>query len=239
VVSEALKKYKRYQYYAIIGVISFIAVFFLPFVGSELGLDFKLPNTVAGWVVYVIGKLLVATINILLFHCFVLQAKVNVKDDPNFLKAKELLENIKSDNYIPMSPEERHKNIYTKKGVFLFITSILSAVGLSNMVLNFSLVNFLTYLFTIVLGVIFGVLTMNEEETYWTVDYLKYAQWKVAQKAKEEEALKQAQIELESEIDINVYEQQENATESEFEASTDVSEGEQVCLQSEIQNTEI
>ena len=189
-ISEALKKYRRYQYYAIISVISFIAVFFLPFVGSELGLEFQLPDTVAGWIVYVIGKLLVSTINILLFHCFVLQAKVNVKDDPAFLEAEKLLENIKPDNYTPMSPEERHKNIYTKKGVFLFITSVLSAVGLSNMVLNFSLVNFLTYLFTIVLGVVFGVLTMNEEEAYWTVDYLKYAQWKVAQKKKESEGEK-------------------------------------------------
>jgi hypothetical protein len=65
-------KFKQYQYYIIIGVVSLFALFFLPFLGTEVGLAFNLPSTLAGWIVYVVSKLIVAILNILIFHCFIL-----------------------------------------------------------------------------------------------------------------------------------------------------------------------
>jgi hypothetical protein len=44
----------------------------------------------------------------------------------------------------------------------------------------------LTYFFTILLGVIFGILQMNQTEIYWTEEYYKYA-LRVDKLAKEKE----------------------------------------------------
>ena len=45
------EKYRLYKNYAIIGIISVLLLGFLPFVGSEVGLAFVLPTTIAGWIV--------------------------------------------------------------------------------------------------------------------------------------------------------------------------------------------
>lgn len=225
-----LKVWKRFQYYAIIGLISLIAVFFLPFIGSSAGLKWNLPDTAVGWVVYVISKLIVATINILLFHCFILQAKVNVKDDPNFVQANEILKvelNLKE--LKPKSPAERHREVYGKKGITIFVTSLLSAIGLTQAVLSFDLVSMLTYLFTIILGLIFGILAMNDEEEYWTVEYLWYAQ-----------ELQKTNAELrEKESNVNILPSEETTADKEFDSlSNELQEGDNECLQSETQNIE-
>ena len=169
-------KWKQYQYYVIIGVISLVALFFLPMIGSEAGLAWTVPTTTAGWVVYVVSKLLVATINILIFHCFISQAKVNIQDDPKYVEATEMLDkNSNNDTERFRSPGEYFKGTYGKKGATIFITSVLSAVGLTQAVLTFDWISMLTYFFTILMGVIFGILQMNQTEVYWTTEYWKYA----------------------------------------------------------------
>jgi hypothetical protein len=164
--------FKIYQYYVIIGVISLIALFFLPMIGSTAGLNWNIPNTWAGWVVYIISKLIVAIINILIFHCFILQGKQNISKHKKYLEASEiLLLTKKEDSEKPKSPKEWSRNVYGKKGITLFATSILSAVGLTQAVLSFDWVSMLTYLFTIIMGIIFGILQMNATEIYWTEEY--------------------------------------------------------------------
>lgn len=170
-------KWKQFQYYVIIGIISLVALFFLPMLGSEAGLAWNLPDTISGWIVYVISKLLVATINILIFHCFILQAKINIKEDPNYLEALKLLdEALEADETESFrSPQEYFKSTYGKKGITIFSTSILSAIGLTQAVLTFDWISMLTYFFTILMGLIFGVLQMNQTECYWTTEYLRFA----------------------------------------------------------------
>ena len=171
-----MEKWKQYQYYVLIGVISVIAVFFLPLVGSEAGLAWVLPTTTVGWIVYVITKLIVAALNILLFHCFIQQGKTNILDHPRFKEANKILEaNLGRKEYVPRSPKQWSYNTYGKKGVTIFITSVLSAVGLTQAVLTFDWVSMLTYLFTIIMGIIFGIIQMNATEEYWTNEYWHYA----------------------------------------------------------------
>lgn len=182
---EYYSKWKQWQYYVLIGIISLVALFFLPMIGSEAGLDWKVPTTFVGWLVYVVSKLLVATLNILIFHCFVLQAKINIQDDPNYIEANRILGEISPNNMDKIrSPEEYHKEIYGKKGVTIFITSVLSAVGLTQAVLTFDWISMLTYFFTVLMGLIFGILQMNEAEIFWTSEYLRYAK-KVKEEADE------------------------------------------------------
>lgn len=170
------EKWKQWQYYTIIGVISCLALFFLPMVGSEAGLAFRLPNTAAGWIVYIVSKILVATLNILIFHCFILQAKVNIRNNENFLQANEILRvSLDLETLKPKSPEQWAKAVYGKKGVSIFATSLLSAFGLTQAVLTFDWISMLTYLFTILMGIVFGILQMNRTEEYWTWEYLLYA----------------------------------------------------------------
>lgn len=169
------EKWKLYQYYIIIGVLSLITLFFLPMVGTEVGIAFILPNTAAGWVVYVITKLSVAAINLLIFHCFVKQAKVNIKDNEKFLQAQEILSVIDNKEDMPQSPKEFFKDIYGKKSIAVFMTSILSAIGLTQAILTYDAISMLTYLITVIFGVIFGVLQMNTVEAFWTDTYWRYA----------------------------------------------------------------
>jgi hypothetical protein len=183
--------WKQYQNYIIIGIISLISLFFLPMLGAEVGLQWNIPTTAAGWVVYVISKLLVAVINILIFHCFVQQGKVNSLKHPNYIEAQTILGSIDTEEgELTRSPAEILHSVYGKKGVTIFVTSTLSAIGLTQAILTFDFVSMLTYLFTIILGIIFGLLQMSEMEIYWTEEYLRYA------KRKKQEMEDKAKVDL-------------------------------------------
>lgn len=170
------EKWKQYQYYVLIGVLSLFALFFLPMIGSEAGLAFLFPNTAAGWVVYITSKLIVAGLNFMILHCFVQQGKVNILNNERYLTATDILRTAtKSKDYTPRSPEIYLRGVYGKKGATLFATSLLSAIGLTQAILTFDLMSMLTYLFTVIMGVICGILQMNQTETYWTEEYYQYA----------------------------------------------------------------
>lgn len=170
-----MDKIKQWLYYAIIGVISFISLVFLPMVGSTVGLSWNVPDTVVGWIVWVAVKLIVSTINILVFYCFMCQAKVNVKDNPNYKEAREILFKQKNKEVLPKSPKKWNTEQYLRKGTTIFITSALSTIALTQAVLAFDYISMLSYLFTIVMGLIFGIIQMKTAEEYWTTEYLEYA----------------------------------------------------------------
>lgn len=177
-MNEALEKIKAGMYYCIIAVISVVALIFLPAIGSTVGIGLALPTTIAGWIVYVTTKLIVAIINVLIFHCFRLQGKLNVKDSDEYKRATELLRMTKNNKkYIPLSPAQWGRRQWGSKGVTIFITSILSVFALTQAILSFDWIAMLTYLFTILMGLIFGILQMKREEEYWTVGYLEYAEY--------------------------------------------------------------
>lgn len=58
----------------------------------------------------------------------------------------------------PRSPEEWKRDTYGKKGVSLAITTALSVIGLTQAILTFDLTAMLTYLFTVFMGVVFGLI---------------------------------------------------------------------------------
>ena len=177
-MNEALEKIKAGLYYCIIAIISLIALFFLPALGSSVGIGLALPTTTAGWIVYVVTKVIIAVINVLIFHCFRLQGKLNVEKHEDYLKAKKILQQDgKHKTAIPFSPSQWNRNQWLSKGITLFITSILSVFALTQAVLSFDWIAMLTYLFTIIMGLIFGVLQMKKEEEYWTIGYLEYAEY--------------------------------------------------------------
>lgn len=188
------KKQSNYElftnviYYVIIGFVSVIATFVLPFMGTAVGLQMKFPDTTAGWLVYISSKLFVAGINILLFHCFMRQGKINIKDNEKYKEADKILEREFSKKHLnPKGPEEWQKGQYIVKGIAIFITSVFTAISLTEAILTFDFTTFLTYAITILMGLVFGFLQMKKAEDYWTCEYWHYA---MQYKAKKEEEQK-------------------------------------------------
>ena len=129
------RHWRDYTNYIMIAVVSGIALIFLPMISSTLGVGFNWPQTALEWVLYVVKQLLSAIVNILIFHNFVLQARVNVKDDPRYKEAQEILMNYKPKDYIPLSLSQFNKREYGIKGVSIFIGSILATFAISQAVL--------------------------------------------------------------------------------------------------------
>ena len=187
--NEARDKAKQNMYYILIGIISFISVAFLPMVGSTVGLGWKLPDTPTGWVVWAISRLIIATINVLIFYSFMEQAKLNVAKDPHYIEATEILLKAKKADHTPRSPRKWQALQYGKRGTKIFISSAMSVVALGQAILSFDWVSMLAFIFTIAMGIVFGVLQMKKAEAYWTDEFYRYALM-----IKEEEAKKPEEI---------------------------------------------
>ena len=167
--------YDKYLNYVLIGLTSLVSLFFLPFLGSHVGLQIVLPDTTAGWIVFAFTKILVAGINVLIFHCFIEQGKLRSKNNPRYQEAVKILDVFKVKQKTLVSPEVFFKKEYTHKGISIAITSMLSAFGLAQAVLTWDALTFLTYLFTILMGLVFGLLEMVKVESYLTTDFWYYA----------------------------------------------------------------
>lgn len=170
------KKWTNYLYYILIGILSFISLVFLPMIGSELGMSFNFPTTAAGWFVYITSQLITAVINVLIFHSFIKQSKLNIKDNENYKKAVEILRANRSKTYVPRSLSQLNKREYGVKGITIFLGSILATVALGEAILTYNYVKLLTYIFVVSMGIIFGVLEMKKYEEYYVGEYLDYAE---------------------------------------------------------------
>lgn len=182
---EPTAKWKQYLYYILIGIISFISLVFLPMFGSEVGMAFTFPTTAAGWIVFIITQLLMAIVNVLIFHSFICQAKINIKDDPKYNEAKSILQLYILKSYVPRSLAQFSRREYGMKGVSIAIGTLFAGFALTQAILTYDYVRMLSYLFTITFGVIFGILEMKKWEEYYTGEFYDYALY--YQKKKEEE----------------------------------------------------
>ena len=221
--SSVKQSLKQGMYYIIIAVISFISVVFLPMLGSTLGLGWKLPDTTAGWVVWGASRAIVATINVLLFHSFMEQAKLNIKDNEHYKEAQDILMKVKKKEHKPKSPAQWNAAQYGKKGVSIFLASAMSVVAIGQAVLSYEWTTALAYLFTLSMGIIFGIMQMKKAESYWTTEYYQYALMK---KRMEEEQQIAEQSEQTQKTEENAVTEQINKEEQEE------------CSQSETKNLE-
>lgn len=187
------EKVKRYLYYVIIGLVSVVFVVFLPFVGSEGDFVSRFPTSAIGWVIWTITNVTTAILNVVIYILFTRQAELNVKENPKYVEAKQLLdqvEEIKKKN--PRSPKEYHKKQYSTKGTITFVTTFSSLIGLSNAILRWDYTIFLVYLATIVMGIIFGLIQMKKTELYWIDEFPQYARY-MYNKQEEDRKLKEAE----------------------------------------------
>ena len=188
-------EFKKYLYYGLVGVISFIILVFLPMLGSETEMGFKFPNTTSGWFIYILSKIIVSVMNVLIFYCFMEQAKVNVRDDPHYKEANKILQKILDKKYLPRSPRIWNTQQYSTKAVSIFLTTLMSAFVFTNAILTYDWVTALTYIFTLIFGLIFGVLQMKSAEKYWTNEYYLYALMREEEIEQEKNKIKRSDFE--------------------------------------------
>lgn len=169
------EKFSLNFYYVLIFLLSLlvmtVAPMFTPSANTDLGLTAIFPHSVIGWAIYICTKLFVGVVNLLLFHCFVKQARINIKDNEKYIAACKIYEMYHPKEYNPRGPKQYFGQLYRKKGIMIFLTSILSAVVLTNAILSFDLTAFVTYCMTIMMGLVFGVLKMKEVEAYWIGEF--------------------------------------------------------------------
>lgn len=163
--------------YLIIAVISVVGTAFIPMVSAEGDIYFNFPTTAAGWIVWVMTKVTTAIMNILIFHCFVQQGKLNSLQHPNYKEAMRILAEIDKDRFRwkPKSPRRFLGKEYGTRGSTIFLMTILSLIGFSFAILAFDLLQFLAMIFTTLFTIIMGYLEMRKVEEYWQNEFLAYA----------------------------------------------------------------
>lgn len=182
------KTWRDYINYYLIAFISILVPIIFTFVGTAVGLAIIIPTTIAGWIVWAIQLITVSCANVAVFHCFIQQAKINIKNNEQFITANRLLNQIQSKENIARSPKQFFRREYGFKAISLFITSALSVFSLGQAILAFNLITFLSYLITMTIGVIASYFEMKKVEEFWTEEYYQFAHQEVErQKQKQKE----------------------------------------------------
>ena len=190
-----MERVKQWLYYVLIGALSFLSLVFLPMIGSTVKVGWVLPTTTIGWIIWVVVKLIVASMSVLIFHCFMLQAKLNVREDEKYKQANDILQRCSHREIKPRSPRKWNAEQYGRKGTTLFVSSILSTIALTQAILTYDYMAMLVYLFVIIMSVILGVIQMKKAEVYWTTEYYDYAIYiQKEQQLAEEEAERNKEI---------------------------------------------
>ena len=170
---------EKYIYYAVIVVLTLVAITFLPLIGLDQQgqINFNAPANAMGWVIWGVSKGCICVVNCLIFHFFVLQGKDNIKDDSRFIDGLKRLNKYRIRDHKPISPFTLERSAYLKKGGTVLLTTALSLFALPSLVLQFSLVSFLSVLFSMIMAIAFGIMAMRETEKRWTVQLQEYVDY--------------------------------------------------------------
>lgn len=205
---EIRKTLNDSAYFIIIGLISMLTVFIPPlFMGclsSDIGLAF--PKNLEGWILWCILNVSTAIANISLLILFKLQAKKNSRNNPNFIKANEMLNRLSGvkEVFIPRSPAKMNLKDYTKKIMAIVVSTLTASITITSLILSFDWMTLLSCLISIIITLCISWITMLNNEEYWCEEYLLYAEMierkhiEAAKKA-EEERLAEASAETQPE----------------------------------------
>lgn len=173
--------------YIIITVACLILAFVPPMIGSIAGVGLALPTTASGWVIWSILQACSTIANCLLFYAFTAQGEDNVKTHPSHLKAIELLRVNKIYNEtVLISPQEWRRKGWGKKIAWMAAGTLLGGVALTQAMIAFDLIRFITQILLMTFGLIFGAVQMKKTEYIFSDYYLEYAEQQVRKKKEEE-----------------------------------------------------
>lgn len=177
---------KSNAYGLVIALASLLVLIFFPMIGSSAAIGSLIPTTLGAAILFWTMKGLTVALNLAIFSAFRKQAKKDVSDHPSYKLACEILSKNKPKDYKPLSPAQFAAKQWGTKGVFLALGTAITTIALTNIILFYDWVAAVSCMITIILAIIFGLLNMASEETYWTDDFLQYAK-RVDRDRKEEE----------------------------------------------------
>ena len=167
---------RQYLYYVIIGIFTFIVLVFMPMLGSSIDGGLKLPQGKGAWVMFVITRVFIAVTNIIIFYSFMQQAKLNVRNNKEYIEANKILLRVKNKRERkPMSPKKWEASQYLKKGTTLALGTVFALFSLSQAILTYKYTDLISYVLLIFLATVFGIFQMKKAEIYWTTEYYRYA----------------------------------------------------------------
>lgn len=167
---------RDYLWYIIVGAISLLILLIFPFIGSSIELGWAFPETSSGWFLYVFTKVAVTALNLIILYAFRQQAKLNVRDDPNYKQANELYNKSSNRKHKARDPATYLRKTYITRGISCAVSTVAGLIALGPAILVFDYVALISYFIVILIGVLTGLLAMKSDEVYWTTEYLMSAQ---------------------------------------------------------------
>ena len=204
-------------------ILSVIAMFLVPLLGSYLTGTTQFPQTVPEWILYFACALAISICSLFIYLALFNQGKMNVKEEPEYLKAKELhLKNFKRMNgreVIPVNPFIWERNQKRRKGFLQTMGIFFGLLGLGLAVISWNTSQFVSATLSVIMSIGFGLVKMADVERMWTEGWLEYELY-IEKKLdlEEQESLKSQCFEDNSidnkEASENVGELKENNTET-------------------------
>lgn len=195
--------FKAVAYYMVIGVILLLVTVLVPFLAGGINaqdFNYYIPETTEGWIIFWAIRAGTVVGNVTVYGLFKAQAKTNVKYDPDYKKACELLNKLNGEEgFIPMSPKQKTAKDWITKGLFMTLTTASESIVIGTLIFNFDIVTFISCLSSSITAVLFGIVQMVKDEVYWTEDYLLYAEYVTEQLKKTESTVVEEPVDPEKE----------------------------------------
>ena len=173
------KAINDYAYYVMIMLVSLLVVFIPPIIIGGVTGDFQssFPKTPLAWAIWVVLNVSTAIGNMSILVFFKLQAKKNVRNDPNYIEANQILARLTTEEnmFIPRSPEKMNRKEYITKSACIIFSTFASFFAIASLIINFSLMSLLSCIVSMIIALIMSWVTMLKNEEYWTEEYLLYA----------------------------------------------------------------
>lgn len=159
-------------------IISMIAMVLVPLLGSYVSGETQFPQTIPQWILYFTCAIAVSICSLMIYLALHNQGKMNVREEPEYLQAKELhLKNFKRMNgkeIIPVDPFLWEKKQKTRKGILQTIGIFMGLLGFGLGALCWNNSQFISSTISIIFAFAFGLVHMGDVERMFTEGWLEY-----------------------------------------------------------------
>ena len=159
-------------------ILSMVAMFLVPLLGSYMTGKTQFPQTIPEWILYFACTLAISICSLFIYLALFNQGKMNVKDEPEYLEAKELhLKNFKRMNgkdVIPIDPFVWEKKQKIRKGIWQTIGIFMGLLGLGLAIISWNNSQFISATLSVIMSIAFGLVKMADVERMWTEGWLEW-----------------------------------------------------------------
>lgn len=179
--AKRLETFKQYACYGVITLICLITVFVIPIIAGGINADgwgYWIPDDTFGWFCWWAMKIGTVIGNVAIFALFKAQGKTNSKDNPKYIKAREIMNGMSgTKGFIPKSPAQYQAKSWTTKGLSVVILTAAETVVIGSLIVSWDMMTFISCIVSAITAIIFGIVQMIKDEVYWTEEYLLYAEY--------------------------------------------------------------